>query len=64
MGESFSKGILLDMDRSLVLEGFRWFPLVKNIHMNPLKLGPRSFWDLGMIFATLLILGLVWVGPV
>ena len=62
MGESFSKGIWLDMDRSLVLEGFRWFPLVKNIHMNPLKLGPRSFWDLGTIFAALLILARFGLG--
>ena len=34
-GESFSQGILLDMNRSPFLEGFRWFPLVKSIIMNP-----------------------------
>ena len=35
----------LGLDRSLVLEGFRWFPLVKSIHMNP-ELDPRRYLEL------------------
>ena len=35
VGEEPFKVNKLGMDRSLVLEGFRWFPLVKSIHMNP-----------------------------